>query len=55
MLIIIVRRICDGCRSDDLRWHDIYTKFHDDRLRNSSNDLNNLRGYGVDITDEIDL
>jgi hypothetical protein len=41
-------------RSDDIRWHDIHTKSHDDRLWHSSN-INNSRGYSIGITDQRDL
>jgi hypothetical protein len=38
---------------DDLRWHDIRTKFHDNRLRYPSI-INELGGYSVGIADETD-
>jgi hypothetical protein len=36
MLVLLMGRIYDVCRSDDLRWQDIDIKCHDDQFRNSS-------------------
>jgi hypothetical protein len=37
MLVLLMGGIYELSRLNGLRWHDIHTKFHDDRFRNLSN------------------
>jgi DNA-binding GntR family transcriptional regulator len=37
VLVLLMARIREVRSSDDLRWHVLHTKFHDDRFRNSTN------------------
>jgi hypothetical protein len=36
LLVLLAEGIYEVRRSDGLGWHDIYTKFHDDRFRHLS-------------------
>jgi hypothetical protein len=60
MLVSLVEQISELDLWDDVRWHDTYTKFHDDPFSQSSNiqvmyDLKNLRGCIVGVRNWEDL
>jgi hypothetical protein len=37
MLVLLNEMMCEVILSDEIRWHDIHNKFHNDQFRNSSN------------------
>lgn len=60
MLVSLLGQIDEVHPWDDLRWHNTYTKFHDDPFSHSSNiqimyDLKNLRGCIAGVTNDENL
>jgi uncharacterized protein involved in cysteine biosynthesis len=51
VLVLLMGVICEVCRSDGPRWHDIHTKSHDDWFRH----LSNIKGIISTISDAIML
>lgn len=60
MLVSLLGQIDEVHLWDNLRWHDAYTKFHENPFSPSSNiqvmyDLKNLRGFIFGFTNGEDL